>query len=475
MGTLQKRMFENRNGRGRSSDASSISSALRAFVLLALTVGMMSWTGCSSSSSSRSNNENNSQLPPSLAGNWQFTMGEQLSPDPTKPSFTGGLTGGFLLQNNGAVTGQLGFLIMTQPPVGSGAQPTQCNSGVDAVTGTLSGQAVSLTVTSPSGGQTFTMTGTLDYSSTTITGTYTSTDGAGCGIAATSTWSAALVPPLTGNLQGIFHSMGGTAGLSEQDFLVSGLVQQGANNGGSSATVTGSLNFVDPTTANADYPCLALANFSGNISGNSVSLQITTSTGTAAIGQIGQSSPPTSSGPQAVTFNTTGAGTVLQSLSGIGYAIYAASCGTGSLQNPVDSGSVCLGVNTTTACQPPVSLSPAALSFPAQALDSKASTLTITLTNPKSTELDGVTLTLANTSGSDNFSETDNCGTNGAPSQGQQISLLGKQYCTITIGFAPKQSCSSGTNTNQCLTGTLVVNSPTVDTILNVPLTGGVN
>lgn len=470
--TLKELAPEDRTRRGTKRNALSLQLVqfTSALVLFGIVLGVGMWSGCSSSA----NYNNNTQFPPTLEGNWQFAMGEQLNSDPTKPSFTGGLTGGFLLQNNDSVTGQLNFLVMTQPPLGSGGQPTPCNSGVDSVTGTLSGQTVNLTATPPSGGQTFTLTGTLDYSGTTITGTYTSTDGAGCGIVATSSWSATLVPELTGSLQGVFHSMGGTAGLNEQDFLVSGLILQGPNNGGSSVSVTGNLNFVDATTANADYPCIALANVSGTISGNLVSLQIQTSGGTT-VGQIGQSSPSTSSGPQAVTFNTTGAGTVLQSLAGAGYAMYAASCGGGTLQNPADSGSVCIGVNTSTACEPPFTVAPAALSFPAQSVGSKASTLAITLTNPTNTELNGITLTLVNTSGPGNFSETDNCGVNGAASQGQQISLLAKQYCTISIGFAPKQNCATGTVANQCLSGALTVNSPTLDTILNVPLTGGVN
>jgi hypothetical protein len=444
-----------------------VASPERALLLVVL-VSVVGLSGCGGSSSSG----NGSQIPLSLAGNWQFTMGEQLNSDPTKPSFSGGLQGGFLLQNNGAVSGQANFLIMTQPPLGSGGQPTPCNSGTDVITGTISGQTVNLTAKS-SAGQTFTLTGTLDFSGTTMSGTYTSTDGAGCGIVATQSWTATYVPPLTGSIQGLFHSMGGSAGLNEQDFLVSGNLLQAANSGASSATVTGNLRFVDPTTANSDYPCLALASVTGTISGNSVYLQLT-ATGGATVGQIGQNGPIATSGPQTVTFNSTGSGYVLQSLAGAGYAVYTSACGGGTLQNPADAGSICLAVNNTTACQPPVSLSPAALAFPPQAVGSKATSLAINLANPNNSELDGVTLTLANTSSPGNFSETDNCGVNGAASQGQSFVILPKMFCTITISYGPKQSCAAGTSSGQCLTGTLTVTAPTLDTILNVPLTGGV-
>ena len=437
-------------------------------VSLVLLAGTLALTACGGGGSSSTS----SPIPLSLSGNWQFTMAEQLNSDPTKPSFTGGLQGGFLLQNNSSVAGQANFMMMTQPPAGSGAQPTPCNSGVDQITGTITGQSVNLTAQS-SAGQTFTLTGTLSFDGSTMTGSYMSTDGAGCGIATTQNWSATLVPELTGNIQGFFHSMGGAAGLNEQEFVMSGAIVQAPNTGASNAPVTGNLRFVDPTTINPDYPCFAQASVVGQISGTSVSLQIVAPDG-STIGQIGQTAPAAASGPQAVTFNSTGTGYVLQSLSGTGYAVYAAACGGGTVQNPADAGSVCIGVNTTTACQPPITLTPSALVFPSQTVGSAASALTITLANPSSSPLDGITLSLTNNNGQGNFTETDNCGVNGVASQGQPFSLLGKQFCTVTIGFAPKQNCAAGTTSFECLTGALTVSSPTINTILNVLLTGGV-
>lgn len=465
MRTLIKDLWQCRTNRDRLSRRREV---CRKSVLLLLLAGTMALCGCGGSKSSSQVSQ-----PLTLSGNWQFTMAEQLNSDPTKPSFTGGLQGGFLLDNNGSVAGQASFLIMTQPPAGTGGQPTPCNNGIAQITGTLSGQTVNLTATS-TGGQTYTLTGTMSFDNSTMTGSYTSTDGAGCGIATTAqSWSAALVPPLAGNIQGFFRSMGGTAGLNEQEFAMSGTIVQAADTGASSAAVSGTLRFLDPTTFNPDYPCFALASVVGQISGNTVSLQIVGQDG-STIGQIGQAAPASASGPQAVTLNSTGSGYVLQSLAGTGYAVYTPTCGGGTLQNPADAGSVCVGVNTTTACQPPITLSPSALVFPSQAVGSTASTQTITLANPHGSTLDGITLTLTNNNGQANFTETDNCGVNGAASQGQPFVLLGKQFCTVTIAFTPIQSCAAGTSSSQCLTGSLAVASSTVDTILNVLIIGGV-
>jgi hypothetical protein len=451
----------------RYSMTRSFRDACPKIALLFLLAGTVALCACGSSST------NNSQVVPlNLSGNWQFNMAEQLNPDPTKPSFTGGMQGGFLLQTSSSIAGQASFVIMTQPTPGSGALATPCNSGVDQITGTINGQTVNLTAQSSSG-QTFTLTGTLSFDSSTMTGSYMSTDGTGCGIATAQNWSASLVPPLSGNIQGFFHSTGGTAGLNEQEFVVSGSISQAPNTGASTASVTGNLRFVDPTTLITDYPCFALASIVGQISGDTVFLQILGADG-STIGQIGQTGPPVATGPQAVTFDSTGSGLVLESLAGIGYTVYTPACGGGTLQAPADSGSVCIGVNTTTACQPPITVTPTALGFPPQAVGSTKSTLTITLANPSRSILDGITLTLASNNGQDNFTETDDCGVNGAASQSQPFSLVGKQLCTITIGFAPKQSCAPGSSPGQCLTGTLTVTSPSINSILNVLLTGGV-
>ena len=426
----------------------------------------MMLSGCGGGSSSGGG----SQVPLILSGNWQFNMAEQLNPDPTKPSFTGGLQGGFLVQTNGSITGQALFSIATLPPTGSGGTPTQCNSGTDEIKGTISGQTVTLTAGS-TGAQTYTLTGTLSLDGSTMSGSYTSTDGAGCGIAAMQSWSAMLVPPLTGSIQGSFHSTGGTAGLNEQDFPVSGGLVQGSNIGAASATLTGDLNFVNAATSLSDYPCLTTASVQGQISGNSVTLQILGSDGTA-IGQIGAT---TVSGLQTVTFQPTQNGYVLQSSGGTGYAVYATACGGGSLNNPADAGDICLALNGATACSLPVTLTPSALVFSSQTVGSPVSTQTITVANTYGSNLGGITLTLVNNNGLANFTETDTCGTNGISSSGQPFEILAKQSCLVTISFTPLENCAAGTSAANCLTATLVVTSPSNDVILAVPITGGVS
>src|SRR5271167_2739604 len=226
-------------------------------LLLLLLAILVVLAGCGGSGSSPS------QSTGTIAGNWQFTMAA-----PADLSFQGGVQGGFFLQNNGSVTGALVYSI--QLPAQQGGSPTLCNGGSAPVTGTINGQNVTLTATA--GAQTFTLTGTLNGS--TMSGTYASTDGQGCGTAQTGLqWSATSVPPLTGSIQGNFHSVLSTLNTSlntsprNQDFPVSGSLTQGENIGASNATVTGMLYF-------QGYPCLTSASVNGQISGNSVILQI---------------------------------------------------------------------------------------------------------------------------------------------------------------------------------------------------------
>jgi len=421
------------------------------WVLLLACTTMFSACGGSSSSAPP-------QLP-SLSGNWQFTVAS-----PPDQSFLGGLLGGFLLQTNGSVTGSVGYSISLP----AGGNSTVCSSGSAAITGTISGQSVSLTAVA--GTQTFTFTGTMSLDGSTMVGAYSSTagtaaNGTPCGTAQTELqWNAIMVPPLSGPIQGTFHSTGGLAGLNEQEFLVTGVLTQAPNTGADNAAVTGNLNF-----SNSDYPCFVLAYVTGEISGNSVALQINAVDG-SNIGQIG---PLQGSSLQAVTFNSTQGGYALQSLAGAGYAVYTPACGGGTLANPADFGNICLAVNGTTACQQPIMLIPSFLSFPSQSMGSAPTTQAITLTNASGVTQNGVTLTLTNNSGATNFTETDACGLDGVPSQGQPVNLIAGQACLIKISFAPLETCAPGTPPGQCpspLSATLTVSSQS-DTFA-VPITG---
>jgi hypothetical protein len=447
-----------------------------------------------------------------LSGNWQFSLHT-----PTDRSFQGIASplsictpgpgegpplcsGGFLLQDKGSVTGALAYSITDQ----NGAL---CNGGSAPVTGTINGQTVNLTAVA--GSQTFTLTGTLS-SDGSLSGTYSSTagtaQGAACGTVQTGLqWTAASVPALTGSVKGSFHSTGGQLG--NQNFPVTGVLTQGENIGATNATVTGTLNFVDPASLLSNYPCFDTASVNGQISGNVVILQIIGSNG-ANIGQIGGVA---NSGVSTVTFDSTTNGRVLHSTSSPAYAIVKTkACPGVSLSNPGDFGNICLALGGSNVCEQPILLTPANLIFPPQSplqtpgatlvtqiLGSAATTQTITLTNndPASSTLSGLTLNfrldtdplfpgLSDFSGLPNFSEQDTCAT----SLGTSFSLTPGQSCSITVSFTPQISCPwlpfgsppslFGAAPSLCpfpATATLTVNSPTSADMNNtfaVPITG---
>jgi hypothetical protein len=443
-----------------------------------------------------------SQQSAMLSGNWQFAM---TTSDPNYPaSAQYGLQGGFLLENNGSVTGQVVYSIA------SDQTQLVCNSGSATITqGTISGQTVTLTVVTgtPSNNTTFTLTGTLSstangpaisgiasQSSATVVTPSGSTP---CGTAQTAlSWSAVSVPPLTGSLTGSFHSL---FAYNNQDFPVTGIFAQGENIGASSATVTGSLSFIDPVTLQSDYPCFSGGSVlvNGQISGDTIILQLIGTDGSTD-GQIGipASQVPNSENLDQVTFLSTSSGYYLHS-AGVGYQVTTKSCKGG------DIGYICLALNNSTACQQPITLSPAVLSFPSQFLVCAAqdcppaglgapTTQTITLTNnqpPGAPPLTGLTLSFGPTGGDqsdftfiNNFSDTlaDNC------SDFLNSSTSG-QSCNITVAFAPQESCtwipgapSGGINTvaDDCpfpLTAQLTVTTLTSsdnDTSFVVPITG---
>ncbi len=438
------------------------------WMLLFAALGFLSACGGSGSSSS-------SQNTGTLAGNWQFSMTA-----PTDGSFLGGVQGGFLLQKSGAVSGALTYSI-SLPPQQQGGAATLCNSGSAPLTGTLNGQSV--TLTAAAGAQTFTLTGMLSADGTTMMGTYDSTDGQGCGtVQAGLQWSATLVPPLTGTVQGDFHSALNPA-LRDQDFPVTGVLTQGENIGASNATVTGTLTF-------QGYPCLATASVNGQISGNSVILQIIAPNG-LNVGQIG--APAGSVNPSPVNFSSIagGDGMVLQGSNS--YGVTTKSCPGGTLAG--DIGNVCLALGSSTSCTQPILLSPASLIFPLQQVGSTATSQTITLTNtdPSGIALNGLSLMFNPKSGSTslfglsdfnglpNFAEQDTC----ASTPGSTFSLAPQQSCIITISFSPQQSCPwlpstalGGEPPSACpfpLAASLTVNSPSStdsDKAFAVPVSG---
>jgi hypothetical protein len=455
-------------------------------VWILLFAGAMMLSACSNSTSRGAQNA------ASISGNWQFTVA-----NPSDQSFAGGVQSGFLLQNNGSVRGAAVYSISLLPTDGGG-NATVCNSGSAPFTGTISGSSV--TLTAAAGTQTFTFTGTLSSNGSTMAGTYSSTaglmvNGTPCGTAQTGLqWSAISVPPLSGPIQGSFHSAGGAAGLTNQDFAVIGSLTQGQNIGASNATITGNLDFISQSSNLSDYPCFSTALINGQITGNTVILQIIGTNG-SNIGQIGG---VLGSGLNTVTFDSTPNGYVLHSAVSPAYAVNTKACSGFSLSNAGDSGSMCLAVGNTTACQQSITLSPAVLTFPSQLLGSTPTTQTITLANNdlSGATLSGLTLTwLVNNglfdngapsdfNGLPNFAEQDTC----APSLGSSFSLGPAQSCSITVTFTPQESCPwlpfgnppsvLGAAPSQCpfpLGAILTVNSPVSadnNTAFAVPITG---
>ena len=404
-----------------------------------------------------------------LSGNWQFTMAP-----PADGSFMGGIEGGFLLQVGGTVNGGATYSVSLPGLL------VPCNTGSAMVSGSLGGQTVTLTAVA--GTQTFSLNGTLSVDGTTMAGTYNSTagtasNGSPCGTAQTGLqWSAYVVPPLQGSIQGSFHSAGGSAGLNEQVFLVSGGMNQAANSGGSSTAVTGSLTFFNPVINASDYPCFTSAQVYGQISGNSISLTINASDGTEwgligePVGSLG------STGINPVTFDSVHGGYILHG-TGPSYLVATDSCpgGLGNVDAAGDFGDICLALNGAGACQEPITLTPSALIFDLQVVGSPPSVQTITLANTSGATLGSMTLSLVNTSGANNFTETDVCGLNGVPSQGQPFNLSPGQSCQISILFSPLETCAVGTPPDQCpspLGATLTVDVPNDGMVFTVPITG---
>ena len=442
------------NHRKRSFRASCLSLAV-----LAATAVLSACGGGSSNSAANSAN---------VSGNWQFTVAP-----PADGSFLGGLQGGFLLQSGGSVKGAAAYAVSLPQFL------IPCSTGTATITGTVTGQNVSFTVVA--GTQTFTFTGAVSLDGSTMIGTYgssagTAGDGSPCGSAQTGLqWSAVLVAPITGTIQGSFHSTSASSGLINQDFAATGNLVQGANFGASTAPVTGTLSFIFPSSNLSDYPCFSTATVSGQISGNSVALQIVGSNG-SVIGQIGgPAASPTGINP--VVFDSVQGGYVLQG-TGPSYIIATSSC-PGNLTSTAsagDYGDLCLAlapVGSANACQQAIALTPASISFPAQAAG-MTTAQSITLTNVSSSTLNGLDITLANIPATaTDFAETDTCGAGGGPSGGAPFSLSSGQFCAITVSFAPQ--CASGCTSTR--NATLTVTSPVSadnDTAFAVPIAGTV-
>jgi len=188
-----------------------------------------------------------------VSGNWQISL------QPSNPTWRQTTQSGFLLEANGILTGSMMFTDIS------------C-SGVGSVSGTVSGSNVTFTVTPT--GLNMEFTGSMSQPNT-MTGSYTILS-TGCGgvysAPQTGTWTANLVTPLNGNLQGTFTSHEGVT------YTITGQVSQGPNTGVSTANLNGTLS----TTG---YCFFTTTNVTGAISGTSVVLNLVGSNG-AQIGQV---------------------------------------------------------------------------------------------------------------------------------------------------------------------------------------------
>jgi hypothetical protein len=422
-----------------------------------------------------------------FSGNWQFAM---TSPDPNYPAATQyALQGGFLQQSKGSISGQALYSIFFDQVVNG--LPTVCDSGSATISGTVNGQSVTLTAVA--GTQTFQLTGTLSTDGSSISaGQFTTTGGmvsnTVCGAATSQgtpgVWSAISVPPLSGSITGTFHSVA----LNDQEFQLTGSLSQGPNIGASSATVSGSLSFVNPATLVTDYPCISsgYVNVTGQISGNTVILQLIGTNGVQA-GQIGVSAAQESGSQLSqVTFDSVApSGTYILHSTGQSYQVSTKACN--------DSGYICLALSKASPCQQPITLTPSALVFSPQLLVcttavcspnelGAATTQTITLTNNQSSGAAPLTNMVlqflpqlqSNFTGIPNFSESDNCASFLASS-------TAGQSCSITVTFNPQESCNwipspgIATNCPTTLSALLTIQSPVTndnDPSFSVPVTG---
>jgi hypothetical protein len=171
---------------------------------------------------------------------------------------------GFLLQTNNVLTGSV--MVADIP----------C-SGVGSVTGSVTGTDIAFTVGLT--GLTVNLNGALGSDQASMTGDYTilasGCQGSSVNTQETGTWTANLVKPLTGNLQGNFTS--NRIGV----LPVTGQLTQGQNTGISYAPLTGNLSITG-------Y-CFASANIVGVVSGTAVVMNLVNSGG-VEIGQVNATS-----------------------------------------------------------------------------------------------------------------------------------------------------------------------------------------
>lgn len=190
-----------------------------------------------------------------LSGNWQLSLLQESPPPLTTLSASG-----FFWESNNALTGSVQI-----PAEGTDGQ---CG-GVSSVTGTVSGQNVTLFLNE--GGTELSLTGIISSDNKSISGDYLGPGGGCLAAPTTGTWNAFLIPQLNGAFTGTLSNsqyMAVLTGLSPPaPIAVSGTLTQGPGMGASNATLTGSITAVG-------YPCFRTVSLTGTISGQNVYLDV---------------------------------------------------------------------------------------------------------------------------------------------------------------------------------------------------------
>jgi hypothetical protein len=215
--------------------------------------------------------------PTSANGNWQFNLVQNYP----SPSTTLSISGFLVEASSGDLTGSLQV-----PALG---KDINC-AGASIAAGTISGEDVNFLLNVF--GTEISFTGTVSSDGSSMSGSYQAPAGACYNKATTGTWTASLVPPLTGTFTGTLLSeyMETLTGASSPVAVpVSGTMTQSDSAGASNATLAG-------TITAAGYPCFATATMTGTISGQNVYLSFYGYNG-EQIGTLG--TPPPAAGGSA--------------------------------------------------------------------------------------------------------------------------------------------------------------------------------
>lgn len=225
--------------------------SLRLQILFCLILPIL-LTGCGSGNSNTGSTSSGA-----ISGNWQMSL------QPSIPKSRPTAQSGFLVENNGVLTGGMAVQNLACPGVGN-------------VSGSVSGSNLTFSVT-PAGldleftgsmTKTGTMGGNYTILSTGCTGNFTAPQD---GI-----WTANQVSPMNINIQGLFTSS--HQNLTPGTFNIAGKLAQGSSTGESTTSLAGTLSATG-------YCFFTTTSVTGTISGTSVVVNLVGSDGTQ-IGQI---------------------------------------------------------------------------------------------------------------------------------------------------------------------------------------------